>query len=99
MSVKMITWDVINSVSTPRAHMRYVNLCIKYFYNLFFQCGCNEGFMISDSDSEACVDIDECSEDNHGCSHGCINQEGSAHCTCPAGMNLRLDECICFYFV
>ena len=76
-----------------------MQICVLNISNLIFQCGCNEGFMISDSDSEVCVDIDECSEDNHGCSHGCINQEGSAHCTCPAGMNLRLDECICFCFV
>lgn len=31
------------------------------------------------------TDIDECMSDNHGCSHLCVNTEGSAYCSCPLG--------------
>ena len=34
------------------------------------------------------ADIDECSKGNSGCSHGCVNTNGSYHCTCPSGYGL-----------
>lgn len=49
-----------------------------------------------------CVDIDECQQDNYGCSNGCKNLPGSASCACPAGLQLLedwktcedIDECL-----
>ena len=35
------------------------------------------------------VDVDECRENNGGCSHLCINTEGSFHCGCPSGLYLE----------
>ena len=35
-----------------------------------------------------CEDVDECAEDNFGCSHRCDNSAGSAQCSCPEGMQL-----------
>ena len=34
------------------------------------------------------LDFDECSEDNFGCEHQCINTVGGAFCTCDNGFRL-----------
>ncbi|CAH1245435.1 SCUBE2 [Branchiostoma lanceolatum] len=45
-------------------------------------------------------DIDECSSDNGGCDHTCVNTDGSYYCTCQSGYRLSgthncqdTDEC------
>ncbi|XP_078701706.1 uncharacterized protein LOC144927826 isoform X2 [Branchiostoma floridae x Branchiostoma belcheri] len=47
-------------------------------------------------------DVDECLVNNGGCSHDCVNTDGSYHCVCPAGRLLNpldnkqcddVDEC------
>ena len=35
------------------------------------------------------ADIDECADNNGGCSHGCENTVGSYRCTCPVGYRLE----------
>ena len=40
------------------------------------------------------ADTDECLED-HRCSHGCRNTEGSYTCTCPRGLSLTPDGSNC----
>ena len=35
------------------------------------------------------TDIDECLNNNGGCSHDCINTVGSYNCECPTGHDLR----------
>ena len=40
------------------------------------------------------ADLDECVEE-HGCSHGCRNTEGSFVCTCPQGLSLAPDGFTC----
>ena len=35
-----------------------------------------------------CLDIDECSDNNGGCDHNCVNRAGSYHCTCDNGYDL-----------
>ena len=42
-----------------------------------------------------CLDIDECEENVDGCSHGCVNTEGSYYCTCPSGYELISDNKTC----
>ncbi|KAK8739357.1 hypothetical protein OTU49_003594 [Cherax quadricarinatus] len=42
-----------------------------------------------------CVDIDECDEDNGGCSHICVNDNGGHRCTCPQGYFLGKDNLTC----
>jgi fibulin 1/2 len=38
-------------------------------------------------------DIDECSTGNNfGCSHQCVNTDGSAHCSCPSGYSLDASD-------
>uniref|UniRef100_A0A0P6DBK5 Putative Fibrillin-2 n=1 Tax=Daphnia magna TaxID=35525 RepID=A0A0P6DBK5_9CRUS len=62
---------------------------------------CPEGFQLADrlaevEDGSACLDVDECeTQDNFGCSHLCINTQGSAHCDCPSGWNLSNDGKAC----
>ena len=41
------------------------------------------------------LDIDECAEDNGGCSHTCTNTGGSFKCSCPDGYLLLDDEKNC----
>lgn len=40
------------------------------------------------------IDINECEENNGGCSNVCINTQGSYNCQCPQGYQL-VDERNC----
>lgn len=63
----------------------------------FDQTTCPDGFQVADrlaetEDGSACTDVDECESDNKfGCSHLCVNTQGSAHCECPSGWKLEED--------
>ena len=41
------------------------------------------------------ADVNECEENNGGCSHGCENTEGSFFCTCPEGHYLVSGGTVC----
>lgn len=62
---------------------------------------CPDGFQLADrlaesEDGSACLDVDECDNDNKfGCSHICVNTQGSAHCECPRGWKLDGDRKTC----
>lgn len=43
----------------------------------------------------SCVDIDECSKDNGGCSEICFNKPGSFQCFCPSGYRVGPDGKTC----
>ncbi|KAI8503921.1 hypothetical protein Bbelb_179890 [Branchiostoma belcheri] len=66
-------------------------------------CSCPRGWLGDGRvDGEGCQDIDECLTDTHGCSHQCVNTQGSYSCACPEGYLLwedgqsceNIDECI-----
>ncbi|XP_068220454.1 LOW QUALITY PROTEIN: uncharacterized protein [Palaemon carinicauda] len=46
-------------------------------------------------DNQSCQDVDECKNDNHGCSDICVNTHGNAHCSCPVGYTLGNDNKTC----
>nr|XP_036671646.1 latent-transforming growth factor beta-binding protein 1 isoform X3 [Drosophila suzukii] len=54
---------------------------------------CEAGFTLGLDDE--CEDIDECQDKNGGCSHRCLNSEGSFKCSCPPGYELESDQKTC----
>ena len=61
-----------------------------------YECSCSEmkGYVLG-PDNHTCVDIDECAQNNGGCSHICLNTPGSAFCLCPEGFYLTEDWKTC----
>ncbi|TRY92739.1 hypothetical protein DNTS_024826 [Danionella cerebrum] len=62
-----------------------------------FHCHCFTGW----SGDQCERDVDECSSENGGCAHQCVNTEGSFHCSCQDGYTLSghhhctdVDECV-----
>ena len=58
-----------------------------------YECSCNEGFL--QEGKHDCGDVDECDEDNFGCSDVCVNTFGGAYCSCPVGYSLMQDNRTC----
>ncbi|KAM7291179.1 fibrillin-3 [Ixodes scapularis] len=59
------------------------------------KCSCSSPGLKLAENGASCVDIDECSDGNFGCSHVCENVHGSAYCLCPSGLNLADDNKTC----
>lgn len=72
-----------------------------------YVCSCNVGYQL-ESDEHNCtgiasiirmaynlkyLDINECAASNGGCSHTCINNQGSYQCQCEDGFNLIDKQC------
>eukprot|EP00058_Branchiostoma_floridae_P007025 XP_002592513.1 hypothetical protein BRAFLDRAFT_69004 [Branchiostoma floridae] len=50
---------------------------------------------LNSTETDICEDIDECSNNNGGCNHTCVNTAGSYHCTCRTGYQLSgTHDCI-----
>lgn len=41
------------------------------------------------------TDEDECAVSNGGCSHKCLNTEGSYECVCPKGFKVQYNQRVC----
>ena len=41
------------------------------------------------------LDINECDSSNGGCSHRCVNTDGSFECVCPKGFKVQPDHLTC----
>ncbi|XP_023231808.1 fibrillin-1-like [Centruroides sculpturatus] len=58
-------------------------------------CSCTIPGTILGPNNHTCEDIDECKENNFGCSHICHNAYGKAFCSCPVGFILDNDDKTC----
>uniref|UniRef100_A0A1Q3FR61 Putative axon guidance receptor dscam n=1 Tax=Culex tarsalis TaxID=7177 RepID=A0A1Q3FR61_CULTA len=61
--------------------------------NSGYECRCTEGFRMTHGGR--CIDIDECREESHDCSHFCVNNPGGYSCLCPTGHLLAADGKTC----
>ena len=41
------------------------------------------------------ADVDECTDNKHGCEHQCVNNDGSFQCECRNGFMLKKDHKHC----
>lgn len=62
-------------------------------YRHGIQCFCWNS--LKSLNATQCVNIDECSQQNGGCSHSCIDTDGSYFCGCPEGLTLGEDARTC----
>ncbi|KAH8339194.1 hypothetical protein KR074_006876 [Drosophila pseudoananassae] len=67
--------------------------CLSSEDNTSFVCECPGGYR-SVEGNQGCLDIDECAEESHLCSHYCQNTAGGYQCVCPEGLNL-VEEYTC----
>ncbi|TRY79920.1 hypothetical protein TCAL_16074 [Tigriopus californicus] len=66
-------------------------ICSVSFGRVF--CTCFSGFTFNrekheQGHSQPCEDVDECSQDNGGCAHLCVNEQGGYTCGCRDGFQL-----------
>ncbi|EGD75905.1 chitin-binding protein [Salpingoeca rosetta] len=66
-----------------------------------FSLFCRASGMVDGQFADGCVDVDECSTNNGGCTDGCVNFAGGFNCTCPTGYRLtdgfrcvEINECM-----
>lgn len=83
VQLESITTD--KCVEINGAEKCFPGTCQPYDDNTDFICVCPPGFK---QEEKRCIDVDECQEDSHDCSHNCKNTEGGYHCMCPEGYQL-----------
>ncbi|XP_077287306.1 hemicentin-1-like [Arctopsyche grandis] len=59
-----------------------------------YNCLCELGYL-SFGAGQRCLDINECSQNIHNCSHECLNAPGSFYCICPSMYHLSDDQKTC----
>ena len=60
-----------------------------------FQCSCNDGYKLDDTDGKTCKDINECFTGSQQCEQICTNTLGSFTCDCEGGYELNTDGRTC----
>ena len=53
------------------------NRCVLVRWSYWRYCNLND---------HSVLDVNECQQQNGGCSHGCVNTPGDFYCACPHGM-------------
>ncbi|CAD7082561.1 unnamed protein product [Hermetia illucens] len=84
----------INECLLRNGHGPCQDTCVNTWGSYKCSCGNLAGTQLS-TDGHSCVDMDECSVNNGGCSHTCLNTMGRAFCLCPEGWILDSDWKTC----
>ncbi|XP_055612375.1 uncharacterized protein LOC129758780 [Uranotaenia lowii] len=84
----------INECLLRNGHGPCQDTCINTWSG--YRCSCSglPGTRLGE-DGHSCKDIDECTVNNGGCSHTCLNTLGRAFCVCPEGFMLDDDWKTC----
>ncbi|XP_062552404.1 uncharacterized protein LOC134217619 [Armigeres subalbatus] len=91
----------VNECLLRNGHGPCQDTCINTWSGYRCSCAGLSGTRLSE-DGHSCEDIDECTVNNGGCSHTCLNTLGRAFCVCPEGYMLDddwktcidIDECL-----
>uniref|UniRef100_A0A182FCC0 Uncharacterized protein n=1 Tax=Anopheles albimanus TaxID=7167 RepID=A0A182FCC0_ANOAL len=84
----------VNECLLRNGHGPCQDTCINTWSS--YRCTCDglPGTRLA-ADGHTCEDIDECTVNNGGCSHTCLNTLGRAFCVCPEGYMLDEDWKTC----
>ena len=74
--------NMVKSVVSDETHV-FGHVCQKCVVSSkgSARCKCTKGYKLR-ADGTTCIDIDECLNQNGGCSDVCTNTEGSFKCSC-----------------
>ncbi|XP_053687238.1 uncharacterized protein LOC128736775 [Sabethes cyaneus] len=84
----------VNECLLRNGHGPCQDTCINTWSGYRCSCAGLPGTRLA-QDGHSCEDIDECTVNNGGCSHTCLNTLGRAFCVCPAGYMLDDDWKTC----
>merc|ERR1712166_1046106 len=95
------------TASTDRVCTQNVCTCVQGTAAVFAECttdganicsGCVEGYELQDDGSNACGDIDECTDNTDRCDDNaaCTNNAGSHTCTCDPGFHGDGETCTAY---
>ncbi|XP_058461689.1 uncharacterized protein LOC131436789 [Malaya genurostris] len=84
----------VNECLLRNGHGPCQDTCINTWSGYRCSCAGLPGTRLA-PDGHSCEDIDECTVNNGGCSHTCLNTLGRAFCVCPEGFMLDDDWKTC----
>lgn len=88
----MLTKGCLEKINSRRLHAGYLT------QEPAFKTENHNDFIDVSYDSRhllSCLDVDECTDDTHGCEHNCVNNDGSFRCECRSGFMLSKDRRHC----